>query len=246
MESTETAKARAEGRVKLAAVVLGMLILAGAVREYREAFAPVDEATVVYVSAREENAAEAVAEKGVVGMDVTATEAQEDGAAAFLSYMNQLNGDLEEMTKPESALDKIVIPVQPEPEEIREELFEDGKIEIFDSEEGVIRTEEATEAAAGNETGRVAEAADDAENTVGESETEQIAEAAETVQPEESVEVEPVKEVVEAVKTEETAPKPEAAAQEGGDVFEAAEDDGEAIDLMKGIAERAATEDNGQ
>lgn len=243
MESIETAKARALGKARLAAVVLGMLVLAGIAREYQAVSEPSDEAVAIYVSG---GAAETVAEEVVLPQEKSAEETvlqaaanvmpekivaesvQEDGAVEFLNYMNELNGDLESVTKPESALEKIVLPEKAEVVENRNELFEEGKIEIYDTENGVVRVEEIVETQAvraDTNEAVVVEPAQVADEAASEA-REDIPLQEATVAPEENVVVD----------------NGNATPDTGNVVVETAEDDGAAIDLMKEIVERAAQE----
>ncbi len=273
MENTELAKVRAESRVRLLAVVLLLLVLAGGVREYmamREAGA---EATVIYArgkslvaepsgTAKKAMSAEALPESGNqtataenMAVETPRAEAQNetavDGAAVFLNYLNQVNHDLEGITKPESALEKIVAFENKAEEPAHEVIFEDGRIEIYDSEAGVIAVEET--GVAEDETPMQAVKADEAlaaEGAVSAETPSALAEISAAVQEPENgnqpVNASQPEASEKSVENTEESPAQvgstgEVVGNAGENKEQTAEEDG-AIDMMKEIATRAEEE----
>ncbi len=148
MENIETAKVKAQGRVRLLTVVVVMLVVIGGVVEYKRLNTPTDEMVVVYKTSKKVEKVKEFTKEEDVKPVVTVKEKNADvklgnAVESFLGYFDKVREDLETVTEPVSALDNIV---QAEPvEEVKEkaqEVFEEGKIEIYDSEKGVVAKEE--------------------------------------------------------------------------------------------------------
>lgn len=251
MENMELTKVRAEGRVRLLTVVFMLLVLAGGVREYQAMRAPEAQATVIYVRGRASEAEQAVAEEAKPQLKevADAAEAKEqneplaesDGAAMFFGYLNEVNQKLEKVSKPESALAKIIVTETKPEEPAHEVIFEDGRIEIFDSEAGVVGVVE-TGVAADDEIPLVAEPAND--TVAAEAGVEKMDTSAEVIS-EQATEVKEVPQAEESVLNEAEKAEISVNAEENSTENEpAAEEDG-AIDMMKEIAARAEAEAKG-
>lgn len=91
-----------------------------------------------------------IAEKGIIQDE---TIVQRDGAAELTNYMQDIHQKAESITRPQSALGQIqerqeVKKTQRQPQPV----FEAGKIEIYDSEKGVVAVQETVEVIAPEKT----------------------------------------------------------------------------------------------
>lgn len=159
MENFETARIKALGRVKLLTVVLFLLILIGGYIEWQRVNKPLDEAIVVYkitdkaaVDNKPDNVGNLpVAEKkkgvAIENKDSNGANAKNldvknnDIVGEFLKDIDLINAKLDEVKKPNSALDNI-IPLEVKENVKKDEIiFEDGKIEIFNDKNEKVAVE---------------------------------------------------------------------------------------------------------
>ena len=147
-------KIKAKEKVKVLTLLLVFFVLLGGIWEYQNSYLPLDNIVVVYKPVskeainneegelkekteviKEENKIEDKAEKVEV---IDNSKAMEE----FLGYMDEVKNNLQEIEKPVMVLDKII--QEPEIKEEKKEVnpFEDGKLEIYDSEKGIVKVEE--------------------------------------------------------------------------------------------------------
>lgn len=150
MENIETTKVKAQGRVRLLTVIVLLLVLFGGAVEYKRLNTPTDEMVVAYKTTKKiEKVVEYTKKedlKPVVTVKQNEVEVNLSNAVDnFFGYFEKVKEDLESVVEPISALDNIV---QSEPVEVKKEEqkpFEEGKIEIYDENKGVVAVEEVKE-----------------------------------------------------------------------------------------------------
>ena len=150
MENIETTKVKAQGRVRLLTVVVVLLILFGGAIEYKRLYAPKDEMVVVYKTTKKTEKVVEYTKKDELKPVVTVKQNEvevnlSNAVDNFFGYFEKVKEDLESVVEPVSALDNIV---QSEPVEVKKEEqkpFEEGKIEIYDEQKGVVAVEEVKE-----------------------------------------------------------------------------------------------------
>jgi len=160
MAMENVSKERAKAKLQLLTMVLFFGLIAGAVFEYQQATAPLDEVVVVYHSLKNEAQKESVAQpvlnesKPEVVHEIPQAQnnvepVQKVSAVDdFLGYMFEMQDKINAIKQEETILDKMK---QSEPkkkdENVAKPTFEEGKIEVFDTEKGVISVvEEAHDA----------------------------------------------------------------------------------------------------
>ena len=162
MENLETTKIKALSRVKLLAIVLFLLVLIGAYIEWQKKNKPLAEAIVIYkitekkvdeiksgtevieekqIAPKDEVVVKENIEKENVSDDQNVEVKNNNIVAEFVAEIDEINQKLDDVKKPESALDKI-IPLEVKKEEKKEQvIFKDGEIEVFDDKNGVVKVE---------------------------------------------------------------------------------------------------------
>lgn len=242
MENPETAKMAAKSKIKLSATVLGLLALFGLAAEYGRETAPLDEATVVYVRSRAAVPvpAEEVSAPAAVNPAAEQTEqAAGVSVSEFLGYLREVSDKADAVTKPESALEQIILP-QPEPMPAVEPVVsEEQVIEITDDNGEVVELVEVKGEPAEPEAVAVVHEPEGA----NESAPVQAPVSAEVQAPEPAADVEAAIDILPAAAglIEESA----AAEDKSGEVVVNAdenmlsdEENGPAVDMMKEIIER--------
>ena len=150
-------KIKAEEKVKVLTLLLLFFVLLGGVWEYQKSHSSLDSIIVVYKSSNEEIGEE----KRVVDNNVVENvkeERQEDNAKSqseeqslgdnsqilneFFQYMDDVKNSLEEIEKPVLVLDKIIQVEEVVKEKAEVNPFEEGKLEIYDTEKGIVKIEE--------------------------------------------------------------------------------------------------------
>ncbi len=270
MDNQETAKMAAKSKMELSAAVLAMLVLFGAAAEFERKEAPLDEATVIYVRNRtadalplaaaepaampvaQKPASESVPERagGVSAAEKPVSESVPEraggvSAAEFLGYLHEVHTRAEAVAKPESALEKIILPV-PEPQPVAETAaFNEQVIEITDDNGEVV---EIVEVRTDGGEAAVADAVSVSEDVAAADEA--AGGSAEAIPVEESISGETAGEPeisVVADSAEDEGKNAESATENapaGEPVVLADENplddsvDGEAVDMMKEILER--------
>ncbi len=252
MDNQETAKMAAKSKMELSAAVLAMLVLFGAAAEFERKEAPLDEATVIYVRNRTADALPLAAAEPAA-MPVAQKPASESvperaggvSAAEFLGYLHEVHTRAEAVAKPESALEKIILPV-PEPQPVAETAaFNEQVIEITDDNGEVV---EIVEVRTDGGEAAVADAVSVSEDVAAADEA--AGGSAEAIPVEESISGETAGEPeisVVADSAEDEGKNAESATENapaGEPVVLADENplddsvDGEAVDMMKEILER--------
>ena len=217
------------------------------------------------VSALSAPAAEEIAARVENGQNVSggsqaaqgAEQAEISGEALteFLDFMQETKEKVDAVSKPESALAKISQPETAAKPDTRSEtvVFEVGKIEIYDSEKGVVAVEETAgenAAPANSEVKAVSngEAASAAvlRSSAGAGEVAGAAETRGVNDVEEPVLLIPGQKDGESAKTTNNQTQPTVTTQENVSSETSVSVGGEAVDMMKDIAARQQAEDSAQ
>lgn len=147
-------KLKAKEKVKVLTLLLVFLVLLGGIWEYQNSYLPLDNMIVVYKPYNKEVANKQDVEvkdevtKANVGdefEDKTIKVEEVDNSKAleeFLGYMDEVKNNLQEIEKPVLILDKIVQEPEVKIEKKEVNPFEEGKLEIYDSEKGIVKVED--------------------------------------------------------------------------------------------------------
>lgn len=152
MSDMKITKAKAWGKIKLLTMVLALLVCFGIYAEWQQSVKPLDTAVVIYTRAAGNNesvVAEQVVSEPVSSVEVRSAAEQEtaqqnlQALSDFLTALEETHATVEAATIPASALGQItqktdVLGRAPD-------VFEAGKIEIYDSEKGVVAEEKSVE-----------------------------------------------------------------------------------------------------
>ncbi len=244
MENQDTAKILAKSRVKLAAAAALMLILAGLAAEYVRQGRTLDEAVVVMLKPQAEPVATAGAEQAAPTVEAEVRDEEElrrnnEGAAEFIRYMQEIHERAEAVVRPESALGQIipqpaaqaaVEPEVPVNEQVIEVYDESGEVvEIVEvRSETTAEPNEAVSAVVPGDSSATA-----GENNGQESEPAGVP-AAENVSASEAVSAE-------SAQSENTDAEPIVNTEENNQEVIEIEADAPAIDMMKDIIAREQT-----
>ncbi len=147
-------KLKAKEKVKVLTLLLVFLVLLGGIWEYQNSYLPLDNMIVVYKPYNKEVANKQDVEvkdevtKANVGYEIedkTIKVEEVDNSKAleeFLGYMDEVKNNLQEIEKPVLILDKIVQEPEVKIEKKEVNPFEEGKLEIYDSEKGIVKVED--------------------------------------------------------------------------------------------------------
>lgn len=147
-------KIKAKEKVKVLTLLLVFFVLLGGIWEYQNSYLPLDNIVVVYKPVSKEpinkkegelkdditviNEENKIEDKAVKVEEVDNSKALEE----FLGYMDEVKNNLQEVEKPVMVLDKIIQEPEIKEEKMEVNPFEDGKLEIYDSEKGIVKVEE--------------------------------------------------------------------------------------------------------
>lgn len=154
MDSYEITKQSARGKLKSAFIlVLGIGVLCG-VGEYRQMMRATDTATIVFLRPQGESVVLA-SETSVVAEKVE----NSDAVVEFLAALREVKNKIDTVEQQESVLEKIrQQPPVVEEKVVEKRIFEEGKLEIYDSEKGVVAVENVkVNANHGTEADKIAE-----------------------------------------------------------------------------------------
>ncbi|MBE6462434.1 MAG: hypothetical protein E7005_01595 [Alphaproteobacteria bacterium] len=147
-------KIKAKEKVKVLTLLLVFFVLLGGIWEYQNSYLPLDNIVVVYKPVSKDainkeegelkEKTEVIKEENKIKDKSEKVEEIDNSKAMeeFLGYMDEVKNNLQEIEKPVMVLDKII--QEPEIKEEKKEVnpFEDGKLEIYDSEKGIVKVEE--------------------------------------------------------------------------------------------------------
>lgn len=153
MSNDNTTVIKARGRRDILTALVILCAVVGGVFEYQQAKAPLDEATffltltniqdIATEAQQTEAAVSSVQEKKF------AAEINPQAASEFFSYMDDVHAKVDKLMEREgSVLDYIqTIPEVPQKAQENKKVFQDGQIEIYDSEAGVVAVVDETKSA---------------------------------------------------------------------------------------------------